>query len=32
MERRLLHGEEPYTLAMIMDEFFGKDKALWDHE
>jgi chemotaxis protein methyltransferase CheR len=23
-------GEEPYTLAMIMDEFFGKDKALWD--
>jgi chemotaxis protein methyltransferase CheR len=23
-------GEEPYTLAMIADEFFGKEKALWD--
>jgi chemotaxis protein methyltransferase CheR len=23
-------GEEPYTLAMIMDEFFGKQKAHWD--
>lgn len=23
-------GEEPYTLAMIMDEFFGKEKAWWD--
>lgn len=23
-------GEEPYTLAMILDEYFGKDKALWD--
>ena len=23
-------GEEPYTLAMIVDEFLGKDKALWD--
>ena len=23
-------GEEPYTLAMILDEFFGKDKMLWD--
>lgn len=23
-------GEEPYTLAMIMDEFFGKEKVLWD--
>lgn len=23
-------GEEPYTLAMIIDEFFGKDKPLWD--
>ncbi|MDS0524644.1 protein-glutamate O-methyltransferase CheR [Clostridium sp. SHJSY1] len=23
-------GEEPYTIAMIIDEFFGKDKVLWD--
>jgi len=23
-------GEEPYTLVMIIDEFFGKEKALWD--
>lgn len=23
-------GEEPYTLAMIIDEFFGKNKGLWD--
>lgn len=23
-------GEEPYTLAFIIDEFFGKRKALWD--
>lgn len=23
-------GEEPYTLAMTMDEFFGKKKTLWD--
>ncbi len=23
-------GEEPYTLAMILDEFFGKDKLYWD--
>lgn len=23
-------GEEPYTLAMIIDEFFGKDKMWWD--
>ena len=23
-------GEEPYTLAMIMDEFFGKEKFMWD--
>ena len=23
-------GEEPYTLAMIMDEFFGLEKAAWD--
>jgi chemotaxis protein methyltransferase CheR len=23
-------GEEPYTLAMIIDEFFGKEKAGWD--
>ena len=23
-------GEEPYTLAMIIDEFFGSEKALWD--
>jgi chemotaxis protein methyltransferase CheR len=23
-------GEEPYTLAMLMDEFFGKEKPLWD--
>lgn len=23
-------GEEPYTLAMIIDEFFGKEKSLWD--
>ncbi len=23
-------GEEPYTLAMIIDEFFGEEKAGWD--
>ncbi|HWR60891.1 MAG TPA: protein-glutamate O-methyltransferase CheR, partial [Clostridia bacterium] len=23
-------GEEPYTLAMILDEFFGREKPLWD--
>ena len=23
-------GEEPYTLAMLIDEFFGKEKSLWD--
>lgn len=23
-------GEEPYTLAIIIDEFFGKEKMLWD--
>lgn len=23
-------GEEPYTLAMILDEYFGKEKMLWD--
>ena len=23
-------GEEPYTLAMIIDEFFGKEKTWWD--
>jgi chemotaxis protein methyltransferase CheR len=23
-------GEEPYTLAIILDEFFGKEKAGWD--
>lgn len=23
-------GEEPYTLAMILDEFFGNGKAVWD--
>lgn len=23
-------GEEPYTLAMIIDEFFGKEKMCWD--
>jgi chemotaxis protein methyltransferase CheR len=23
-------GEEPYTLAMIIDEFFGSGKAAWD--
>ncbi len=23
-------GQEPYTLAMIMDEYFGKEKLLWD--
>jgi len=23
-------GEEPYTLAMILDEFFGTEKASWD--
>lgn len=23
-------GEEPYTLAMLIDEFFGKDKPRWD--
>ena len=23
-------GEEPYTLAMILDEYFGKEKMWWD--
>ncbi len=23
-------GEEPYTLAMVIDEFFGQTKAAWD--
>lgn len=23
-------GEEPYTLAMIIDEFLGKEKLMWD--
>ena len=23
-------GEEPYTLAMIMSDYFGPNKALWD--
>jgi chemotaxis protein methyltransferase CheR len=23
-------GEEPYTLAMIIDDFFGKEKIYWD--
>jgi chemotaxis protein methyltransferase CheR len=23
-------GEEPYTLAMLIDEFFGKEKIKWD--
>ncbi|HBR02058.1 MAG TPA: chemotaxis protein CheR [Ruminiclostridium sp.] len=23
-------GEEPYTLAMLIDEFFGRDKAQWN--
>jgi chemotaxis protein methyltransferase CheR len=23
-------GEEPYTLAMIIDDFFGSEKKLWD--
>ena len=23
-------GEEPYTLAMIIDEFFGKEKLFWN--
>lgn len=23
-------GEEPYTLAMLVDEFFGKEKLRWD--
>ncbi len=23
-------GEEPYTLAMLLDEYFGKEKPLWD--
>lgn len=25
-------GEEPYTLAMIMDEYFGPNKGLWNTE
>lgn len=25
-------GEEPYTLAMILDEFFGADKLWWDRK
>jgi chemotaxis protein methyltransferase CheR len=23
-------GEEPYTLVMLMDEYFGRDASLWD--
>jgi chemotaxis protein methyltransferase CheR len=23
-------GEEPYTIAMILDDYFGKEKMLWD--
>lgn len=23
-------GEEPYTIAMMIDEYFGKEKPLWD--
>lgn len=23
-------GEEPYTIAMIIDDYFGKEKLLWD--
>ncbi len=23
-------GEEPYTIAFILDEFFGREKAIWD--
>lgn len=23
-------GEEPYTLAMLIDEFFGEEKKIWD--
>ena len=23
-------GEEPYTLAMLLDEFFGSERGLWD--
>ena len=23
-------GEEPYTLAMLLDEYFGENKVLWD--
>ena len=23
-------GEEPYTLAMIIEEYFGKDRSMWD--
>lgn len=23
-------GEEPYTLAMILNEYFGKEKVMWD--
>ncbi len=30
MERGMLVGEEPSTLAMIIDEYFGKEKMLWD--
>lgn len=25
-------GEEPYTLAMIIDEYFGKEKIWWDSQ
>lgn len=25
-------GEEPYTLAMLIDEYFGKEKMLWDSQ
>jgi chemotaxis protein methyltransferase CheR len=24
------YGEEPYTIAMIMDDFFGREKPCWD--
>lgn len=32
LERGVLLGEEPYTLAMLMNEYFARNKPLWDSQ